>query len=186
MTFENCTVESFAFFLLSYNWLNHGNLLSLILLIAKIYSAKFAVFGLVNHQNLFQKNFHWPKFLTLRYWCLLIFGCWWLLEVLTNLITWCDGQRKIFFSLHLQLNLDGHVLFLAWCVWVWPLHGWVWMVAGQCDLFQAGCRWVWTFFGWVWVSVGESTVYNCPTFFIFLTVLYLLDSENQSFQKIVT
>ena len=36
------------------------------------------------------------------------------------------------------------------------------------------------------MGVGESTVYNCPTFFNFLTVLYLLDSEDQSFQEIVT
>ena len=84
---ELSTVESFAFFLLNYNWLNHENLSSLILLIAKIYSAKLAVFRFVNRENLFRKNFRRPKFMLLRYWCLLTYWYWWLLEFLTNLIT---------------------------------------------------------------------------------------------------
>ena len=70
---ELSTVESLAYFLLNYNWLNHENLLSLILLIAKIYSAKLSVFRFVNHENLFRKNFRRPKFLPLRYWFLLIY-----------------------------------------------------------------------------------------------------------------
>ena len=84
---ELSTVESLAYFLLNYNWLNHENLLSLILLIAKIYYAKLAVFRFVNRENLFRKNFRRPKFMLLRYWCLLTYWYWWLLEFLTNLIT---------------------------------------------------------------------------------------------------
>ena len=38
-----------------------------ILLIAKLYSAKFALFRFVNCENLFRKNFPRPKFLPLRY-----------------------------------------------------------------------------------------------------------------------
>ena len=67
------TVESFAFFLLNCNWLNHKSLLIWILLIAKIYSAKLAVFRFVSRENLFRKNFCWPKFLPLRYWYLFIY-----------------------------------------------------------------------------------------------------------------
>ena len=70
---ELSTVKSVAFFLLNYNCLNHENLLSLILLIAKIYSAKLSVFRFVNRENLFRKNFRRPKFLPLRYWFLLIY-----------------------------------------------------------------------------------------------------------------
>ena len=85
---EFSTVESFAFFLWNYNRLNQENLiLSLILLIAKIYSAKLAVFRFANRENLFRKNFRQPKFLPLRYWYLLIYWYQWLLEFLTNLIT---------------------------------------------------------------------------------------------------
>ena len=51
------TVESFASFLLNCNWLNHKSLLIWILLIAKIYSAKLAVFRFVSRENLFRKNF---------------------------------------------------------------------------------------------------------------------------------
>ena len=67
------TVESFAFFLLNCNWLNHKSLLIWILLIAKIYSAKLAVFRFVSRENLFCKNFCRPKFLPLRYWYLFIY-----------------------------------------------------------------------------------------------------------------
>ena len=67
------TVESFAFFLLNCNWLNHKSLLIWILLIAKIYSAKLAVFRFVSRENLFRKNFCRPKFLPLRYWYLFIY-----------------------------------------------------------------------------------------------------------------
>ena len=70
---ELSTVKSVAFFLLNYNCLNHENLLSLILLIAKIYFAKLSVFRFVNRENLFRKNFRRPKFLPLRYWFLLIY-----------------------------------------------------------------------------------------------------------------
>ena len=149
MAFENCTVESFAFFLLNCNW-NHGNLLSLILLIAKIYSAKFAVFGLVNRQNLFQKNFHWPKFLPLRYWCLLIFGCWWLLEFLTNLITWWTTKNFLFPT------------FTAEFGWACPFFGLVCVGVTFTWLGVDGCRSVWPFLGrvqvtvnFLWLGLGE-------------------------------
>ena len=59
------TVESFAFFLLNCNWLNHKSLLIWILLTVKIYSAKLAVFRFVNRKNLFRKNFCRSKFLPL-------------------------------------------------------------------------------------------------------------------------
>ena len=106
---ELSTVESFAYFLLNYNWLNHENLLSLILLIAKIYYAKLAVFRFVNRENLFRKNFRRPKFLLRRYWCLLIYGP----DLLVLMTSWVSDK--------FDYLIDNEKFSFPY------IYGWIWV-----------------------------------------------------------
>ena len=184
VTFENCTVESFAFFLLNCNW-------------------KFIKFNFVNCENLFcQICSLWtcqsPKSVPKEFPLAKVSA----LKILMSIDLWVLMTSWV--SHKFDYLMDNEKFSFSYIYsWIWMGMSFFWLGVCGCDLYMAGCGWVQvsvTFFrpgagdcelslagfGWVWVGVGESAVYNCPTFFNFLTVLYLLDSEDQSFQEIVT